>query len=291
MKLGIFHFQLLYDILADLHYIYDEEELAKYILSKVSDALNSEGGTIFQLQDEETLYPLASYGVSVEKLRQVNFNVKKGVVGWVIQYMQPVKVDNPDKDPRFMGGVDKNTSFRTKSIIAAPIISKNKPLGVLEFLNRRDGPFAIGDMELISMIGREIGIAFENIRMIKEIANVRALQKSVMDSLSAGLIVFDTNGNLLNINPRAKEILHVDDKSVQGKVSVQNLFAHYPPLVKVFEEIMSSDQLFKRLEINLEVNHKTKNIGYSGIPVIDNHDNRVGSAFLFQDLTDLNVAK
>ncbi len=289
MKLGTFHFELLYDILTDLHFIYDEEELAKYVLSKVSDALNSEGGTLFHLETDGTLYPLASYGVPVEKLRQLSFSVGKGVVGWVIQYMQPVKVENPEQDPRFHGGTDKITGFKTKSIIAAPVVAKNKPLGVLEFLNRRDRPFAIPDLELISMLGREVGIALEHIRMIKEIEKSRLFKEAVTNSLSAGLVVIDSQGNLLEVNPRAKEILQLEQKAIQENIPVQKVLASFPSLVKVLEEIGNSSQPLKRLEVSVEINQKERRIGYSGVPVLDRDGKRLGSAFLFQDLTGLNL--
>ncbi len=47
MKLGIFHFQVLYNVLDNIHFIYDEDELANNVLKRVSEALNAEAGTIF----------------------------------------------------------------------------------------------------------------------------------------------------------------------------------------------------------------------------------------------------
>lgn len=287
MKLGIFHFQLLYDVLTDLHFIYDEKELAKYILSKVSDALNSEAGTLFHLKSEGVLYPLASYGVPVEKLRQLSFHVGVGVVGWVMQYMQPIKVEHPEQDPRFYGGVDKVTGFKTKSIIAAPVVAKNKPLGVIQFLNRRDRPFAIQDLELISMLGREIGIALEHIRLIKEIEKNRALREAVTNSLFAGILVIDPQENLLEINPRAKEILQLKEETIQENIPIQKVLANYPSLIKICKEINNSSQILRRSEITIEINQEKRHIGYSGVPVIDRNGNRLGSAVLFQDITTL----
>ena len=47
MKLGLFHFQLMYDILYNIHFIYDEKQLANYVITKLSEAFNSEAGSIF----------------------------------------------------------------------------------------------------------------------------------------------------------------------------------------------------------------------------------------------------
>ncbi len=187
MKLGTFHFQLLYNVLENVHFMHDETELAQAILDKVSEALNAEAGSIFKLSTAGVISPLASFGVPLDSLKKMKFTVGKGVVGWVAQYVQPVKVDNPMKDTRFMGSIDQSTGFKTRSIIAAPIVAKGRPIGIIEFLNRKDGPFAIPDLELISMVGREIGIAFENAKLIRGMETTRSLQEAVLNSLSAGI--------------------------------------------------------------------------------------------------------
>ena len=103
MKLGLFHFQVLYTILENIHYIYDEHQLSEVVLDNISHALNAEGGTIFRLSDDgNVLEPLAAYGASTDDLKRHSFQKGRGVVGWVAQYNQPVKVDNPRGDPRFM---------------------------------------------------------------------------------------------------------------------------------------------------------------------------------------------
>jgi len=285
MALGLFHFQLMYDILQELHFIYDEEKLAAYVVDKLSAALNAEAGTVFRLEENGDFYPLAAFGTSVEKLRSVQFKSGKGVVGWVIQYMQPVKVENPANDPRFFGGVDVFTGFKTRSIIATPIVSKNKPRGVLEFLNRKDRPFALQDLEMISVLGREIGIAFENIHLIKELQERRAFQDAVTNSLSAGLLIVDQAGNLLEANPQAREILNLGELKVKQPVS--SVLKSCPSFEAVIELITKAEQPIRRQAITLEINGAEKRIGYSGVPILSQDGARLGSAILFQDITNL----
>jgi putative methionine-R-sulfoxide reductase with GAF domain len=204
MKLGLFHFQLLYNVLENIHFIYDEGELAEVVLEKVGEALNAGAGTVFRIEEDGTIVPLASQGVSLETLRRTEFRVGKGVAGWVAKYVQPVKVDDPKKDSRFSLAVDKETGFKTRSIVAAPILAKGRAIGVIEFLNRRDGAFTVPDLELISMIGREVGIAFENALLVRELRRSRAFLESMVDSLSAGLIVLDADGRVIEFNPRGR---------------------------------------------------------------------------------------
>lgn len=287
MKLGLFHFQVLYDVLHDMHFIHEEEELGNYIVSKLAVAFNAEGGTIFKLMRENKLYPLASYGVPVEKLRQSSFEVGKGVVGWVVQYLQPVKVLDPSKDMRFYGKIDTSTGFKTKSIIATPILAKGQVLGVLEFLNRKEGNFVMQDLELISMLGREIGIVMQNIKLIHDLEKRQELQESVTESLSSGLIVVGQDGLILNLNRYGRKILdihHIDHNEV---VHYKKALTTCPKLGAIIEKVISSSDPLYRQEANVTINSEEKIIGYSGVPVVDKHNERHCSAIIFQDITNI----
>lgn len=287
MTLGLFHFQVLYEVLEKIHYIYDEQELADTILTKVSEALNAEGGSIFKILPDETILPLASYGAPLETLKKMTFKTGKGVVGWVAQYAQPVKVDNPQQDTRFMGTVDSNTGFKTKSIVASPILTKGRPVGVIEFLNRKGGPFAIPDLELISMVGREIGIAFENVRLIQNLEKSRAFQESIVTSLSAGVLVTDMENRILTVNPSARRILGIKLETDEEKppMAAEALRA-FPELVKILEEIAGAGgAAVSRKEVAVVLNGRPSTIGYSAVPLKTKDGKCLGTALLFQDIT------
>lgn len=290
MGLGLFHYQLLTHVLESIHFIYDEEMLANAILGNVSKALNAEGGSIFKImEDNSTILPLASYGVSIAELRKIKFAVGKGVVGWVAQYGQPVKVDKPSQDQRFMGAIDTTTGFITRSILAAPILAKGKTLGVIEFLNRKDGPFAAPDLELISMVGREVGIAFENVNLIRNLEKSSAFQEAILNSLSAGVIVLDPSDNLIQINPRAADILMVQFDPRSGKPKpVSQVLSPYPALLATLKEAASAGSATLRKEFELPIAGHVRKIGYSGVPIKDNKGEALGFAFLFQDITDFS---
>lgn len=284
VNLGLYHFKLMFDVLKALHSINDDEELAKYTVSKISDFLDTEAGTFFYLESTGKLYPAASFGISVDELRNFDFKVGKGFAGWVIEHMQPIKVENPMDDPRFYGKVDLATGFKTKNIIAAPITSKDKPIGALEFINRKSGPFVAQDLELISRLGREIGIALEHIKLIKELEQKRLFQNAVTNSLSAGLITIDDKGNLLEINPRAEKILNISASGIE-KIHYSKVLSPCPEFMGVIEQIMSSQQSINRQEIKMRINGSVKLIGYSGILILNDKKARLGSAILFQDIT------
>jgi PAS domain S-box-containing protein len=285
MKLGLFHFQLLYNVLENIHFIYDEGELAEVVLEKVGEALNATAGTVFRIEEGGAIVPLASQGVSLEMLRKTEFRVGKGVAGWVAKYVQPVKVDDPKKDSRFSVAVDKETGFKTRSIVAAPILAKGRAIGVVEFLNRRDGPFTVPDLELISMIGREVGIAFENALLVRELRRSRAFLESMVDSLSAGLIVLDADGAVIEFNPRGQDILGLPWRKEDAPRSAAQVLAPHPEMRAVVRKAMDADAPLTRRESPVKAGNRK--LGWSAMPIKSKEGARLGTAVLFQDITKL----
>jgi len=287
MPLGLFHYQVLTDVLEKIHYIYNEMELADTILSKVSEALNTEAGSVFKIHPGGEIEPLASYGATLESLKKSTFKTGKGVVGWVAQYGQPIKVENPHTDHRFMGTVDVSTGFKTRCILAAPIMARGVPVGVIEFLNKKGGPFAIPDLELVSIVGREIGIAFENVKLIKNIETARAFREAIVSSLSAGLMVVDTQSRIVALNPSGKRILGLKCAcDEENSPPMREVLAGYPELVKILDGIAAHTYgPMSRKELALTLGGKPSVIGYSTVPLTSKDGKCLGTAILFQDIT------
>ncbi|MBI4350384.1 MAG: GAF domain-containing protein [Elusimicrobia bacterium] len=286
MTLGLSHYQLLSEILEKVHYIYDEEELSEVILKALSASLEAEAGTIFRIGADGGIEPAAAFGASLELLKALGFSSGKGVVGWVAQYAQPVKVDDPQGDHRFTGLADAATGIRTLSILAAPIIARGRTLGVLEFINRKGGPFTLPDLEMLSMIGRELGIAFENVRLIKILNENHAYLKSIIGGLGAALLVLDRDLNAVVMNQRAKELLCSQvEVSMEKRPSAAQAAENAPEFLKLLLSLARSGKAVPRGRLKALFGGRELEIGYSAHPVTAEGGGPGGMTFLFQDIT------
>ncbi len=286
MTLGLYHYQLLSDILERIHFIYDEKALSAAVLETLSKALGAEAGTIFRLPDGERLVPEASYGAKLELLQALDFPLGKGIAGWVAQQVQPVKVDAPAGDARFMGVVDVVTGIKTRCIIAAPILVKGKPVGVIEFLNKKGGVFVTPDLELIAMIGRELGIAYENVRLIGELRENNAYLKAIVGGLGAGMLVLDADQNVVIFNARAREILGAPaDKELGERPAAAKVAEKSPEFLKLLLSLARAGTPVPRAQLKAIFNGRELVVGYSAAPVAGLAGKATGMTFLFQDIT------
>ena len=88
-----------------------------------------------------------------------------GVAGWVVSTGEPLIVNNPRQDWRFSLQVDEQFTFLTRSILGVPIMSQEKPIGVIQILNKQHGDFSETDALLVSVLGHGAGLVLTEMEM------------------------------------------------------------------------------------------------------------------------------
>jgi signal transduction histidine kinase len=85
----------------------------------------------------------------------------------VVREGRSIVVRDAQSDPRWYQELDD--SFVTHSIIAVPMISRGRPIGVIQLLNRRDGiPFDEDDERLLTAFAANATVSIENARMFTQ---------------------------------------------------------------------------------------------------------------------------
>jgi GAF domain-containing protein len=96
----------------------------------------------------------------------------QGIAGWVVENTKPLVIDNPSEDPRFYGTIDKSIGFETRDILAVPLIVKDRVIGVVEVINKKDAPgFSQKDLELAVALTNQASVAIDNTRMYARLAD------------------------------------------------------------------------------------------------------------------------
>ena len=98
-----------------------------------------------------------------------------------------------------------------------PLQSKNKVLGVMNVASKEPERFSSPNLDLLTAIGQQLGVAVGNVRTLEVTRRERATMKSVMDSMVDGLILVDTRGNINYWNPRATEYLGIRAATAMGQ--------------------------------------------------------------------------
>lgn len=147
------------------------DSVLQTIMDKVSELFQPRNWSLLLL-DEKTnqLYFEVVVGVSIEPMRNVRIPSGEGVAGWVAKNRKPLHIPDVRYDTRYERTFDFILGFRARSILCAPLISKQRALGVIELFNdEAHGDFQTDDLFLLSTIADYAAIAIENARYFQKI--------------------------------------------------------------------------------------------------------------------------
>lgn len=110
------------------------------------------------------LYFEVALGEDAERLSRVAMEPGQGIAGSVMLSRTPVIVNDVRADERYDSRFDAASGFTTRSMICVPVSYKERPLGVLEVINKHRGEFDESDLEVTSALANHIAIALDNAR-------------------------------------------------------------------------------------------------------------------------------
>ncbi len=91
----------------------------------------------------------------------------RGISGWVLQNGQSLLVPDAYEDPRFYREADKQTGYRTRSILCSPLVRNGKEIGVLQVLNpHHREAFDAGDLGAFEAYANLAATAIDKLRTI-----------------------------------------------------------------------------------------------------------------------------
>ena len=139
-------------------------------------AHNCERASLY-LYDDKTSQ-LRTETVTELELAEIHRELGESIVGWVAQQRELANVPIPQDDARWDNSIDLQTGFRTRNILATPILSAHNGnlLGVLQLLNHRDGQFDDYDEELVQAFASHAGTALERQLLLDEVREKHLLE-------------------------------------------------------------------------------------------------------------------
>jgi Sigma-54, DNA binding domain/GAF domain/Bacterial regulatory protein, Fis family len=126
------------------------------------------------------------------RLREVHFPATQGIAGWVVREGRSQLVPDVDHDPRFYRGVDVQAGTQTRSLLCVPLRIRERILGVLEAINKRQGEFTANDVWRLEAFAAQLAPALEQARMVQARA-CRDVQPLITEAehLATGTGLFD----------------------------------------------------------------------------------------------------
>ncbi len=156
----------------------DFDRLLQLIVEGTTEAMEADRSSLFILDTGRgELWSRIAMGLQHEEIR---FKSHLGIAGHVATTGAPLNIPDAYDDPRFNQAVDRQTGYRTKTILCMPVRNRaGATVGVLQVLNKRAGVFTPADEELLDALASQAAIALENAKLYDELRKAYAELKQL----------------------------------------------------------------------------------------------------------------
>jgi len=133
--------------------------------------IDAEASSVYELEeDNNELSIRLARGEKKRAVEGLKLNVGEGIAGSVVATGKPVVIQDVRNDKRFSDKIDRSTGFKTRSMICVPLILRDKPVGALQVMNKRNRePFRQADLELLNSMAQLIAVAMENAKLYQRL--------------------------------------------------------------------------------------------------------------------------
>ena len=154
------------------------------ILESAMRLTEGEASSLLLVNPENNkLYFEIAFGSKADQVQQFSLEMGEGIAGWVAKNNRSLIVNDTDDDPRHRRDIGKQIGYTASSILAVPMRVKERCIGVIEILNKRDGkPFNQDDLQWLEIFANQAALAIQNARTFQRVRNQVDVLKDQMNT-------------------------------------------------------------------------------------------------------------
>jgi phosphoserine phosphatase RsbU/P len=156
-----------------LNSMFNLPELLQTIMQTAANLLGAEAASLLMYDEarKDLTFDVA-VGETEDQIKTLRMPADRGIAGWVLKNQKPVMVDHAHKDPRFSDAIDRTLGFNTRSILAVPLNSRDRVIGVIEIINKKAKTgFGERGLEVANAFAAQAAVAIDNAHLYEKLAD------------------------------------------------------------------------------------------------------------------------
>ena len=286
----------LYSISQTLNSTLDLEELLNIVMDRIIDVMKAERGFLMLTNDQtQQLDFKVARNLDRETIAESSFQVSRSIIDKVVADGTPILTTNAQSDPRFSTQASV-VSYSLRSILCAPLVAKNKLIGVVYVDNRiRAGLFSQQDLDLLVAFANQAAIAIENARLFEsvvhnmnELAKMKVQMENIFASITSGVATINSSGEITSLNGAAEQIFELRAERAVGR-PYREVFQslEHTPLPAMVEKVINADRRYIGYEIQCDIASRRDVVLTVSLSALKNAENQtIGTAMVIEDLTE-----
>ncbi|MGD9139971.1 MAG: SpoIIE family protein phosphatase [bacterium] len=112
---------------------------------------------------------LMAFGKQGDEVEDLMVDRGVGIMGTVVETGEPLILNKPEDIKKYEDRIDARFGFEKRSCVSVPLLRGGKVIGALEAINKEDGNFTGGDVEMLTDLAEQIAIAVDNSRLYERV--------------------------------------------------------------------------------------------------------------------------
>ena len=111
---------------------------------------------------------------------EIRLPMGRGIAGTVAATATPIAIDDAYADPRFDPENDRRSGYQTRTMLCMPLIDhQDAVVGVIQVLNRSDGPFNAHDQQLLGALCAQAAVSIISTRLMQAEVERQRLERDL----------------------------------------------------------------------------------------------------------------
>jgi len=272
---------VLYEVSNAISYTLDQQQLLKLVMEALFKIVDYDicASILF---DEKTADILLkpSYPQSLKYTDEVTGSLIKSVSAFSNQDISAREVNtvvlpvDPNMQPR---GLKQFKGL--KSSFNAPLLVGGEIIGMINISGSEENVFLENEIKFIYTIANQVSSAIERLQTM--ISAEKSKMESMVESMLEGAIMLDDKGDILVLNPRARDMMglnttgDVENSALHAQMGTVNLD-------EAIEECLQKDGIVTR-EVTMP--HNERQVLRCDISPVRSGEEKVGTAIILRDIT------
>lgn len=173
----------------------DLAQVLSTVIDALRDLLDAERATVFEYDAAaDELFTQVAHGLGGrDGPGVIRIPANRGIAGAAASARLIVNIPDAYADDRFNRDVDLRTGYRTRNILAVPLLDHEGGLvGVAQVLNRRGGPFGPSDEQVATGLAAQAAVAIRRGRLIEDRVARERMERDLQAARSIQQSTFPT---------------------------------------------------------------------------------------------------
>jgi two-component system NtrC family sensor kinase len=219
------------------------DDVQRTMVAGIRQIMDCEIGCLILMDESQGLLDRKVLGEEDDWILKETREFQSGEAEDCLNATRPIRIDDATAKPELCKEMEQVLGRELRSFLCAPLRAGEQPIGVLDMINKRGGPFTPYDQELISLLATSIADAISNQRLIRQLKVVnldlksnreelltsRNTLRALFDNIPASLYIVDRAYALRVINQSRAKRAQSRPNLLVGRCCYEALFNRISP--------------------------------------------------------------